>query len=135
MATIEQVIDKYVEIRDKLDEERKKFQLLEADLKGKIARLEMFLREKADEQGVDGFRTSAGTAYRKTKESFRCGSWPEILEFIQRTGNWGMLEKRIAKLATKEIWDDLVAKGDVIPGIDYVAEVVFEVRRPTKKEK
>lgn len=135
MATIEQVIDKYVELRDELDVRRKEFNAFEEATKSKLDRLEMFLRERADEQGVDGFKTSAGTAYRKKKETFRVGSWPEILEFIQRTGNWQMLEKRIAKLATKDIWDELVTHGELIPGVDYQTEVVFEVRRPTKQEK
>jgi hypothetical protein len=39
------------------------------------------------------------------------------------------LEKRVAKNATKEVHD---ATGHVPPGVEYVAEVEFDVRRPTK---
>lgn len=132
MANVDEVVGKVIEIRDKLAAERKRFNNFEAKAKGDIERLEMWLRERADQQGVNGFKTDSGTAYRKTKESYRVGNWDEVLEFIIETGQWQMLEKRIAKNATKEIWDELVESGKAVPGVVYIQEIVFEVRRPTK---
>lgn len=124
--TIEELVRKYLEVRDVLDVERKKYNAFEATSKDILSRLSMAMRDKADALGVDSFSTSFATAYRSTKESYRVGNWEAIVEFIKSTGNYQMLERRVAKLATKEIHESL---GEVPPGVEYFAEQEFLVRR------
>src|SRR5574337_1245676 len=95
-----------------------------------MEKISMWLRDKGDELGVDSFKTQYGTAYRSIKTSYRVGNWDEFVGWIRDTGNFQCLEKRVAKLATKEIHDE---SGVVPPGVEYSAEVEFDVRRPTKK--
>lgn len=125
-VNIEAIVTEFRDIRDSLDSARKEFKRLEKESKERMAELAMQLREIADEMGVDSFRTSAGTAYRVTSESFRVGNWTEVLEFIKATDNWQMLEKRIAKLATKEVYD---SSGELPPGVEYEVEIDFVVRK------
>ena len=129
--SIDEAIEAYVNTRDELRAKQQAFKLEEDAMKLRMEQISMWLRDKADELGVDSFKTQFGTAYRSVKTSYRVatGGWDAFIGWVKETGNFQCLEKRIAKLATKEIHDDT---GAIPPGLDYVAEVEFDVRRPTK---
>jgi hypothetical protein len=128
--TIDELIKMGVEIRDELREEGQKFKKYEASAKDMLLRIGMALKLKGDELGVDSFKTSEGTAYRNVKESYRVGEWDKVLKFIQDNQYWQMLEKRVGKLATKEIHS---TSGAIPPGVEYIVEEVFVIRRPNEK--
>ena len=129
--SIDEAIEAYVNTRDELRAKQQAFKLEEDAMKANMEQISMWLRDKADELGVDSFKTQFGTAYRSVKTSYRVatGGWDNFIGWVKETGNCQCLEKRVAKLATKEIHDDT---GETSPGLDYVAEVEFDVRRPTK---
>jgi hypothetical protein len=129
--SIDEAIEAYVATRDELRAKQQAFKLEEDAMKLRMEQISMWLRDKADELGVDSFKTQFGTAYRSVKTSYRVatGGWDAFISWVKETGNFQCLEKRVAKLATKEIHDDT---GAIPPGLDYVAEVEFDVRRPTK---
>lgn len=129
--SIDEAIEAYVNTRDELRAKQQAFKLEEEAMKANMEQISMWLRDKADELGVDSFKTQFGTAYRSVKTSYRVatGGWDAFIGWVKETGNFQCLEKRVAKLATKEIHDDT---GEIPPGLDYVAEVEFDVRRPTK---
>ena len=129
--SIDEAIEAYVATRDELRAKQQAFKLEEDAMKVRMEQISMWLRDKADELGVDSFKTQFGTAYRSVKTSYRVatGGWDAFIGWVKETGNFQCLEKRVAKLATKEIHDDT---GTIPPGLDYVAEVEFDVRRPTK---
>lgn len=128
-SNINDAITTYVATRDDLDRERKAYNAYEARAKNYMDRIEMFIKEKADELGVDSFKTQGGTAYRTVKTSYKVTTWDEFVEWLKATGNFHCLEKRAAKNAVKEIHD---STGEVPPGLDYQTEVTFDVRRPSK---
>jgi len=130
-GNINEAIAEYVKVRDELAVERKKFNEYEAVHKMYLEKISMWLRDKADDLGVDNFKTQSGTAFRTVKTSYRVAGagWDEFIAWIQETGNFQCLEKRVAKNATKEIHDET---GAVPPGIEYHADVEFDVRRPSK---
>ncbi len=127
--SIDEAVRMYVQERDELSVYMKKANAHEITVKDRMAKISMWLRDKGDELGIDSFKTQHGTAYRNVKTSYRMGNWPAFLDWIQRTDNFQCLEKRVAKNATKEVHD---ATGEVPPGVEFVAEVEFNVRRPTK---
>lgn len=129
MAKVDEVVKRFVQIRSELDERRRVFKDFEKDQKFKLDRLVMWLREKADKDGVNSFATDYGTAYKKMKTYVRVGNWDEIIKYIKETDNFQMLEKRIGKLATIEIMEDT---GSIPPGVEYVEEVDFQVNKPRK---
>ena len=128
--SVKELIQMGVEIRDNLRDESRKFKKFEASAKDMLLRISQALKVKGDELGVDSFKTEEGTAYRNLKESYRVGVWDEVLAFIKETGNFQMLEKRVAKLATKEIHR---STGKIPPGVMYVPEEEFVIRRPNEK--
>lgn len=129
--SIDEAIEAYVATRDELRAKQQAFKLEEDAMKLRMEQISMWLRDKADELGVDSFKTQFGTAYRSVKTSYRVatGGWDAFIGWVKETGKFQCLEKRVAKLAIKEIHDDT---GAIPPGLDYVAEVEFDVRRPTK---
>ena len=127
--SIDQLVKRYVEERDALSEATKQYNRYEANAKDMMSRISMALKDKGDALGVNSFSTNDGTAYRNVKKSYRVQNWSEILDFIKSTNNWQMLEKRIAKLATQEVYESTKV---LPPGVELVVEEEFLVRRPTK---
>lgn len=128
-STLNEAIGTYVATRDALDVERKAYNFYEANAKAYMARIEGFIREKADELGMDSIRTESGTAYRSVKTQYRVADWDAFWQYIKANDYSHCVEKRAAKLAVKEIHDET---GELPPGLDYHTEVVFDVRRPSK---
>lgn len=128
--SVDDAIERYVDERDALRMKSAAFNAAEKEAKERMSKISMWLRDKGDEFGVDSFKTQHGTAYRSVKTSYRIGDWDSFVNWIDETKNFQCLEKRVAKLATKEIHD---ASGSIPPGIEYNVEVEFDVRRPTKR--
>lgn len=126
---LDDAINTYVATRDELTAERKAYNTYEARAKHYLERIEMFIKEKADEMGVDSIRSKSGTAFRSVKTQYRVGNWDAYIGWLKETGNFHCLEKRAAKNAVKEIHDET---GEVPPGLEYYVEVGFDVRRPSK---
>ena len=131
--SIDEAIGEYVALRDLLKEKQKEFNLVEQDMKFRMDQISMWIRDKADDLGVDSFKTQYGTAYRNVKVTYRLasGGWESFIDWVKSTNNFQCLEKRVAKLATKEIHDET---GELPPGLDFITEVEFDVRRSTKSK-
>lgn len=128
-STVDEAINVYVATRDALDAERKAYNSYEAKSKAYMDRIEMWLKDKADDIGVESFRTKSGTAFRSVKEQFRIGNWDSYWAWAVENGYSHVVEKRAAKLAVKEIYD---STGELPPGLTHHVEVGMDVRRPNK---
>lgn len=125
---VDKVIATYRDIRDKLAAERKVFKARENDLKERLELLSGWLKLKAEEVGVDGFKTPYGTAFEVKKEYYRIDDFDAFTSYLMETGNFQLLEKRVAKLAAKEVHDE----EGIPPGIAYSSEIEYQVRKPSK---
>lgn len=126
--TVGELVEKFVELRDYLSLERKAFKELETKLKQDMEIIEMKILERQKELGLTSISTDMYTAYQTTKEFYRVGNWDKILEFMISSGNYQMLEKRIGKLATKEIIETMEIEPTSI-GVDYSSELHVQVRK------
>lgn len=129
--SIDEAVRVYIEHRNALKAYMARVKIVEETTKSDMAKISMWMRDKADELGIDSFKTQYGTAFRNVKTSYRMGDWNEFIKWVVETGNTQCLEKRVAKNSTKEIHD---ADGIVPPGINYSAEVEFDVRSPIKRK-
>ncbi len=132
MREVGAVIKEYLVVRNSLNEERGKFKQFEKTAKERLDELEMQIREAADQHGVEGFKTSVGTAYARIKKQYRVVDWDKLLNFVLTSGNLQMLEKRVAKYATEEVWENLLESNQTIPGIALHQELTYEVRSVQK---
>jgi len=125
------VINRYVNLRDSLKEWKKEVEIEEAARKKVLEELEVKLLIKADEDGVESFKTIYGTAFKSLTEHYRIANWPSFIEYVKKTDNFALLQKRVTKTVAKEVH---VETGLLPDGLDYYSEFTMNVRRPTKKK-
>lgn len=118
--------------RDRLRAWTKKMEEEEAKRKQVLTEIEMWLLEQSNKLGVDSFKTPSGTAYKQIKEHYRIGNWDDFVSYVKRTNNFQLFEKRVAKLAAKEIHN---TTKEIPAGLDYSSEYVMHVLRPSSKGK
>ena len=122
----------FVKMRNELRDWMAKQKEEEARRKQELEEVEVWLLQKAGELGVDSFKTPYGTAYKNLREHYRIKDWGSFVEYVKETGNFQLFEKRVAKLAAKEIHR---TEGEIPDGLDYSSEYVMGVLSPSKKGK
>ena len=129
-VTVDKVVAKYIGYRNEKES-------LESDTKAKVkiikenmAKLEAWLKEKADKDGVDSFKTSSGTAFLTTTDFARVEDWDATLGFIKENDAYDLLEKRVSKTAVRGY---IEANKAVPSGINYGTRIDVNVRKPSVK--
>ena len=120
------IVERYVQMRDKLAEMKAAYDASTADIKTGMAKLENAIMATLNEQGVESVRTNAGTAFKSVSTSATVADWDAYLAFVQANDRWDMLEKRCAKLAVEQYRS---ANDDLPPGINWKSAVTVNVRR------
>lgn len=124
---VDQLIAEYLLVRDELKLMQQEHSAAEDSMKESLARISMKLRDIADSQNVDTFAVRGiGTAFRVVKESYRATDWEAFIAWCKATDNFHCIERRPAKLAVKALH---AVDGVIPPGLDYVAEQEFQVRK------
>lgn len=124
--TVEQVVETYLKLRRKKEAIENEAKDKVADIKTKMTKLESWLMQKADEDGVTSFKTTAGTAFVTTTDFANVADWDAVLTFIRENDAFDMLEKRVSKAAVRAHMDET---GDVPPGITYGSKIGINVRK------
>jgi hypothetical protein len=130
--TVDKLVPMYIACRNQLATDTKGYKARKESVKGFMGLISMALREKADLVGTDTFKGDYGTAFRQTKEKFTIGDWPEFVKWLEKTGNFHTLQKRVSPNAVKDVRE---ADGSLPPGVTVFTEVEFAVRSPTAKRK
>jgi len=120
------MIEKYVLLRDKEAEIKKRHVAELAPYHEVMARLEGWLLEALNQAGLSSMKAPAGTAFKTTRTSAKVIDWPATLAFIREREAWDLLEARVSKLAAQEIMAEL---KQPIPGVETSAELCVNVRR------
>jgi uncharacterized protein YjaZ len=107
------------EVKDRVDQ-----------IKGKMTKLEAYLKEQMDAQGLTQFKSEYGTAFLTTTDFANVGNWDEVLQFIKDNEAYDMLEKRVSKLAVRGYMDK---NKRVPPGITYGTKLDVNIRKPGAK--
>lgn len=136
LADVRQLVGKYVKIRDALSKKRKEFKELEARAKRKMEEIEVEILELSRGTGVDSFKTKFGTAFKTTKTYARVAGpegWEKLCQLMVQRNDFGLVEKRVAKLHFMEVMKEEMEKdGGLAPiemGVEYVEEEAIQVRR------
>ena len=128
--TVDQVIAAYLKLRDKKDSMEAAVKAEVKGIKVKMEKLEAWLREQADAQGVTSFKTKAGTAFMTTTDFANVADWDAVLDFIKTNSAFDMLEKRVSKTAVRAYIEE---KREVPAGVNYGTRLEVNVRRPPAK--
>ncbi len=123
---VEELVSKYVQMRDVKAQLKKQFVEKTAPLEEAIAKIEALLLQTFSTMGMESVRTAAGTAYKSTRCSATVADWESVLPFIIKHNLWSMLEKRVSKDAVEAYRDE---NGDLPPGVNWREEITVNVRR------
>ena len=126
--TVEQVVGTYVKLRRKREALEATVKADVDEIKAKMAKLEAWLMQRADEDGVTSFKTPAGTAFVTTTDFANVADWDAVLKFIRDNDAFDMLEKRVSKAAVRSQLDET---GSVPLGITYGTKIGINIRKPT----
>ena len=128
--TVEQVITAYMKLRSQKKAIEAEAEAKTKELQAKMEKFEIWVREKANEQGVTSFKTNAGTAFITTTDYANVSNWDAVLDFVKTNGAFDMLERRVSKTAVRSYID---AHKQVPAGVDYGTRLSVNFRKPAAK--
>ena len=128
--TVDQVIEAYLKYRNKKEALEAEIKDQVKELKDKMAKLEAWIKTKADAEGVTSFKTAHGTAFVTTNDYANVADWDAVLAFIKENDAYDMLEKRVSKNAVRGYIDQQKA---VPSGVNYGTRIDVNVRKPVAK--
>jgi hypothetical protein len=124
--TVEHVVGTYMKLRRKKEALEAETKAGLDEIKVKMGKLEAWLMQKADDEGVTSFKTDSGTAFVTTTDFANVADWDAVLTFIKDNEAFDMLEKRVSKTAVRGYMD---ANGSVPPGITYGSKLGINIRK------
>lgn len=125
--TVDQVIARYVEIRDEREALAERHKAEMAPLNDALDKIEAWLMAQMNAVGTDQFKSQAGTAFRKTTNRVKVEDWDAILQFIQDNHEWTFLTKALAGDAVKQYAAE--HGGALPPGVALNTVLSVQVRR------
>lgn len=124
---VDDLVEKYIQLRDKKSEMKKAFELETQKLDEVLVKIEAALMQSFQESGLDSVKTKAGTAFITTRTSATVADWDVFFNFVKTGENWDFLERRVSKDAVAQYQ---AANEDLPPGINWNATRTINVRRP-----
>jgi len=124
--TVENVVSAYRKLRDAKDKLTTEHKLQLAPVNERMAKLENWLHAKLNELGVDSMKTKRGTAYKSVLVKASVTDGEELLKFVQESGLWHILERRVSKAAVQEY---IESTGKGIPGVHVSHEEKINIRK------
>lgn len=128
--TVDQVIEGYMKLRLKKEALEAKVKDELSTISQQMDKLETWLQQQAEAQGVTSFKTPHGTAFLQTVDFANVADWDATLNFIRTNDAYDMLERRVSKSAVRAYIDE---HKQVPPGINYGTRINVNVRKPTTK--
>jgi hypothetical protein len=117
----------YLKIRDKRAENKREFENVDKDLEEQQQLLANEMLDVCKEVNADSIKTPHGTIIRSIKSKYWTSDWDSMYQFIEETGAYGLLEKRLHQTNLK---DFLVENPDLFPmGLNVENEYTVVVRR------
>jgi hypothetical protein len=129
-VNVDDVVATYMKLRSQKEAIEAEVKDKVSTLKAKMEKLEAWIKEQADLQGVTSFKTKHGTAFLTTTDYANVADWDAVLGFIRDNEAYDMLEKRISKVAVRGYIEQTKA---VPPGVNYGTKLEVNIRKPAAK--
>ena len=129
-VNVDDVVATYMKLRSQKEAIEAEVKDRVSTIKAKMEKLEAWIKEQADIQGVTSFKTKHGTAFLTTTDYANVGDWDAVLDFIRTQEAFDMLEKRISKIAVRGY---IEANKAVPPGVNYGTKLEVNIRKPANR--
>jgi len=124
---IEKRVAKFVQLRDARAANTKLYELVDKQYKACLDAIEGSMLATAQEQGVTGFKTDAGTTYMEEMMQTSIADEALFFDFVRASGDLDFFERRLKVGHIKEYVD---ANGGLFPpGLNIFRELKMKVRR------
>ena len=127
---VDDVVATYMKLRSQKESMEAEVKDKVSTIKAKMEKLEAWIKEQADVQGVTSFKTKHGTAFLTTTDYANVADWDAVLDFIRTQEAFDMLEKRISKIAVRGY---IEANKAVPPGVNYGTKLEINIRKPVTR--
>ena len=124
---ISELIQKYVDARDKKDELRTKYNEKAKVIEDYMVKIEGAILAAMERNDVQSMKSEAGTAYISTQNSCTTADKQTFLDYIKSNEEWGLLDARPLKSAVEVFIE--ANDGELPPGINWRSENVLRIRR------
>lgn len=125
---VDDVIATYMKLRSQKEAIEAQMKEQTAAIKAKMEKLESWIKEQADVQGVTSFKTKHGTAFLTTSDYANVADWDAMLSFVKENEAYDLFEKRVSKVAVRGYIDQTKT---VPPGVNYGTRLDVNIRKPT----
>jgi len=120
----------YIKIRDKRQELKRAFEADDQVLAEDMKMLEEEMLEVCKQTNAETIRTKSGTIIRSVKSRYWTNDWDSMYDFIEESGAFGLLEKRLHQTNMKQFLEE---NPDLYPkGLNVEKQYTVVVRRPTE---
>ena len=127
---VDDVVATYMKLRSQKESMEAEVKDRVSTIKAKMEKLEAWIKEQADVQGMTSFKTKHGTAFLTTTDYANVADWDAVLDFIRTQEAFDMLEKRISKIAVRGY---IEANKAVPPGVNYGTKLEINIRKPATR--
>jgi len=124
---VDKMVAVFVKMRDARSKLKKEFDEADSALKADQEVLQLELLRLMGEYKVDSLKTKHGTVYTESLLKPSVQDWDALYKYIQTTGNFDALERRVKTAFVKEYME--TTEGDLPPGVSVHRELTAKVRR------
>ena len=129
-VNVDDVVATYMKLRSQKEAIEAEVKDRVSTIKAKMEKMEAWIKEQADVQGVTSFKTKHGTAFLTTTDYANVADWDAVLDFIRTQEAFDMLEKRISKIAVRGY---IEVNKAVPPGVNYGTKLEVNIRKPVAR--
>ncbi len=129
-VTVDQRVEEYIYVRQKLDALKKDYEDKKAALQKVQDFLSGWLQEFLDKSGQESAKTKHGTCYLSTRYSASLADPEAFMNFVRSTEKFELLDKRANVTAVRAYVEE---NETLPPGCNLNAVTTVGVRAPTAK--
>lgn len=131
MQNIDELVKKYIALRDFLDNLNAVHTQKVNYIKSKMQQIEAAIAAKSLEDGVDSYRTSHGTAFFTYTDRCNIADWDSVLSFIKENDAYDLLTRAVKKEAVRGY---IEKTGFVPPGLNWSTVRTFNCRKASERD-
>jgi len=123
---IEDLIDRYVKLRDRKAEMKAAYDLSVAKIDDAMEKVENYILGHLNQNGIDSVGSPAGTAFKQAMTSATVGDRDAFMAYVKANDAFNLLDARANKTAVAEFKE---LNNDLPPGVNWREETVVRIRR------
>jgi len=127
---IKDAVAAYIKLRAQKDAIEKQIEEDVKIIKGKMEKIEAWLKVQMDAQGLTSVKSDHGTAFLTTTDYANVENWDAVLDFVRTNDAYDMLNKAVSKTAVRGYIEQHKA---VPPGVNYGTKLEVNIRKPRAK--